>query len=127
MAIKARHVFQFGAFRLDVTDRLLYREGELLALPPKVFGTLLLLVTNSGHVLGKNEMMKQLWPDTFVDEGTLTQYISLLRKALGELGDLHRESPATRYRFTAPVEEIDVLPAELQIEEHIRSRDLVQI
>jgi DNA-binding winged helix-turn-helix (wHTH) protein/TolB-like protein/Flp pilus assembly protein TadD len=126
MAIKARHVFQFGAFRLDVTDRLLYREGELLALPPKVFDTLLLLVTNSGHVLGKNEMMKQLWPDTFVDEGTLTQYISLLRKALGDSATCIENHPRRGYRFTAPVEEIDVLPAELQIEEHIRSRTVVE-
>ena len=65
MAIRAKHGYRFGAFRLYATDRLLYRDGELVALAPKAFDTLLLLVSNSGHVLRKDEMMKQLWPDTF--------------------------------------------------------------
>ena len=126
MAIKARHVYQFGAFRLDATDRLLYREGELVALAPKAFDTLLLLVTNSGHVLGKDEMMKQLWPDTFVEEGTLAQYISLLRKALGDSAGWIENHPRRGYRFTAPVEQIEAAPGELRIEEHIRSRTVIE-
>ena len=126
MAIKARHVYQFGAFRLDATDRLLYREGELIALAPKTFDTLLLLVTNSGQVLGKDEMMKQLWPDTFVEEGTLAQYISLLRKALGDSAAWIENHPRRGYRFTAPVEQIEAAPAELLIEEHIRSRTVIE-
>ena len=77
MATEARHMYQFGAFRLDPANRLLYRDGDLIALPPKVFDTLLLLVTNTGQVLSKDEMMKHLWPDTFVEEGTLAQYIFL--------------------------------------------------
>jgi DNA-binding response OmpR family regulator len=88
MTSRAKHVYEFGAFRLDATDRLLFRSDQPLALPPKVFDVLLLLITNSGHILGKDEMMKRLWPDTFVEEGTLAQYISLLRKALGESGSL---------------------------------------
>ena len=84
MTSKAKHVYEFGAFRLDATDRVLFRDDRALSLPPKVFDTLLLLVTNNGRVLEKDEMMKQLWPDTFVEEGTLAQYISLLRKALGD-------------------------------------------
>ena len=55
MAIRAKHVYRFGAFRLDATDRLLYREGELVALAPKAFDTLLLLVANSGQVLEKTK------------------------------------------------------------------------
>jgi DNA-binding winged helix-turn-helix (wHTH) protein/TolB-like protein/Flp pilus assembly protein TadD len=126
MAIKAKHVYRFGAFRLDATDRLLYREGEFVALAPKVFDTLLLLVTNSGQVLGKDEMMKHLWPDTFVEEGTLAQYISLLRKALGDSATWIENHPRRGYRFTALVEEIEVPPAELQIEEHTRGRTAIE-
>jgi DNA-binding winged helix-turn-helix (wHTH) protein len=66
---RVKRVYQFGAFRLDANERLLYRDGEIVALPPKVFDTLLILVANSGHVLGKDEMMTQLWPDGRVDHG----------------------------------------------------------
>jgi DNA-binding winged helix-turn-helix (wHTH) protein/TolB-like protein len=126
MAIRAKRVYQFGAFRLDSTDRLLYRGRELVALAPKVFDTLLLLVTNTGQVLGKDEMMKQLWPDTFVEEGTLAQYISRLRKALGDSAAWIENHPRRGYRFTAPVEEIEAAPGELRIEEHTRSRTVIE-
>jgi DNA-binding winged helix-turn-helix (wHTH) protein/TolB-like protein len=126
MAIRAKHGYQFGSFHLDATDRLLYREGELVALTPKAFDTLLLLVSNSGHVLRKDEMMKQLWPDTFVEEGTLAQYISLLRKALGDSAPWIENHPRRGYRFTAPVEEIEASAAELRIEEHTRSRTVIE-
>src|SRR5687768_14614583 len=109
MGSRVRHCYRFGAYRVDVTDRLLYKNAEQIALPPKVFDTLLMLVANHGHVLTKDEMLKQLWPDTFVEEGTLTQYISLLRKALGEHGHWVENLPRRGYRFTAPVEE-DVDP-----------------
>ena len=66
---------------------------------------LLLLVTNHGHVLTKDEMLKQLWPDTFVEEGIIAQYISLLRKALGDEGKSIQNLPRRGYRFTAAVEE----------------------
>jgi TolB-like protein/tetratricopeptide (TPR) repeat protein/DNA-binding winged helix-turn-helix (wHTH) protein len=77
----------------------------LIALPPKVFDTLLMLVTNHGHVLPKEEILKELWPDTFVEDATVAQYISLLRKALGEDGKWVENLPRRGYRFTAPVEE----------------------
>ena len=96
--------YKFGPYRLDATDQLLYKDAEVVPLPPKVFHTLLLFVTSSGRVLAKEEMLKQLWPDTFVEEGTLTQYISLLRKALGEHGRWVENLPRRGYRFTAPVE-----------------------
>jgi DNA-binding winged helix-turn-helix (wHTH) protein/TolB-like protein/Tfp pilus assembly protein PilF len=126
MASKVTQGYQFGVFRLDARDRLLYRDGEMVALAPKAFDTLLLLVTNSGHVLRKDEMMKQLWPDTFVEEGTLAQYISLLRKALGDSAAWIENHPRRGYRFTAPVEEIEAPRAELRIEEHTRSRTMIE-
>jgi DNA-binding winged helix-turn-helix (wHTH) protein/TolB-like protein/Flp pilus assembly protein TadD len=126
MALKARQSYRFGLYRLDAGDRLLYRNDELVALPPKVLDTLLLLVTSDGRVLTKDEMMKQLWPDTFVEEGTLTQYISVLRKALREHGSWIENLPRRGYRFTAPVEEVSEQVAELRIEEHTRSRTIIE-
>lgn len=122
MALTARSSYRFGPYRLDGRDRLLYRNDELVALPPKVLDTLLLLASSGGHVLTKDEMIKQLWPDTFVEEGTLTQYISLLRKALGEGGNWIENLPRRGYRFTAPVEELADEITELRIEEHTRNR-----
>jgi TolB-like protein/DNA-binding winged helix-turn-helix (wHTH) protein/Tfp pilus assembly protein PilF len=112
MAARAKHGYRFGPYHIDATDRLLYKGSDLIALPPKVFDTLLLLVNNHGHVLPKEEMMKQLWPDTFVEEGTLTQYISLLRKALGQEGTWIENLPRRGYRFTAAVEEFRDEPRE---------------
>jgi DNA-binding winged helix-turn-helix (wHTH) protein/TolB-like protein/Flp pilus assembly protein TadD len=126
MALTARQLYRFGPYRLDARDRLLYKNDELVALPPKVADTLLLLVTSGGHVLSKDEMIKQLWPDTFVEEGTLTQYISVLRKALGESGSWIENLPRRGYRFTAPVEEFPDEVAELRIEEHTRSRTVIE-
>jgi DNA-binding winged helix-turn-helix (wHTH) protein/TolB-like protein/Tfp pilus assembly protein PilF len=126
MALAARQLYGFGLYRLDATDRLLYKEDQPVALPPKVMDTLLLLVTSKGRVLGKEDMIKQLWPDTFVEEGTLTQYISLLRRALGDGGAWIENLPRRGYRFTAPVEELLENVSELRIEEHTLSRTVVE-
>lgn len=80
----AKRVYEFGPFRLDADERLLLRDGTALPLTPKLFETLLLLVENSGHLLLKDEMMKKLWPDSFVEEVNLSQNISRLRKILEE-------------------------------------------
>ncbi|MBC7909663.1 MAG: winged helix-turn-helix domain-containing protein [Pyrinomonadaceae bacterium] len=109
MSRKSSHLYEFDQFRIDVAERLLLREGEVISMTPKVFDTLLLLVENSGHVMGKEELIEKLWPDTFVEEGNLTQNISRLRKLLGE-GE--KESryiqtlPRRGYRFVAQVREI---------------------
>jgi TolB-like protein/DNA-binding winged helix-turn-helix (wHTH) protein/Tfp pilus assembly protein PilF len=105
MAPDVNTCYRFGSYRLDPGDRLLYKDAELVPLPPKVFDTLLFFVTHPARVLGKEEMLKQLWPDTFVEDGTLTQYISLLRKALGDDGKWIENLPRRGYRFTAPVEQ----------------------
>ena len=77
-------IYEFGQFRLDARERLLVRDGIALPLTPKLFDTLLLLVENSGHLLLKDELMKSLWPDSFVEEVNLSQNVSRLRKILGE-------------------------------------------
>lgn len=100
--------YEFGRFRLNVAERVLLREGELVSLTPKVFDILLTLVESSGQVVSKEDLMKRVWPNTFVEEGNLTQNISLLRKALGESpgGVQFIETvPRRGYRFVAETSE----------------------
>ncbi len=101
-------IYRFGCFQLDAADRLLYRDGELVPLAPKILDTLLILVEHSGHVVTKEEFTRQLWPDTFVADGALTQSISLLRKALGDGGKVIENHPRRGYRFNAAVERTTV-------------------
>jgi DNA-binding winged helix-turn-helix (wHTH) protein/tetratricopeptide (TPR) repeat protein len=98
--------YDFGPFHLDVDQRVLFRDAEPVALPPKVFDTLLVLVRNKGRIIEKEELMKALWPDSFVEESNLPQNIFTLRKALGEKEDGERfieTIPRRGYRFVAPV------------------------
>jgi len=103
-----QHFYEFGRFRISTGDRVLFRDREIVPLTPKVFDILLALVENSGEVISKDGLMKKVWPDSFVEEGNLTQNISLLRKALGEGQNGHQyiETVARRgYRFVAPVQQ----------------------
>jgi len=112
---RALHYYEFGRFRLNATERLLQRGSDLVPLTPKVFDTLLVLVENNGHVVEKTELMQQLWPDSFVEESSLTQNISLLRRALSEPGDdcTYIETiPKRGYRFVAEVHERNELANE---------------
>jgi TolB-like protein/Tfp pilus assembly protein PilF len=84
MPEKTRAFYDFGPFRLDASQRLFERDGERIPLAPKVFDTLLALVESPGEVLEKGELLKKIWPDAFVEEGSLAQNVSILRKLLGE-------------------------------------------
>jgi DNA-binding winged helix-turn-helix (wHTH) protein len=67
------NAYEFGDFRLDAAKRLLLnRNGKPLSLTPKAFETLLYLVDRGGAVLDKDELMRAVWPDTFVEENNLT-------------------------------------------------------
>jgi DNA-binding winged helix-turn-helix (wHTH) protein/TolB-like protein/Tfp pilus assembly protein PilF len=108
MGEHSQHFYEFGRFRINTGDRVLLRDQEIVPLTPKVFDILLALVESSGQVISKDGLMKKVWPDSFVEEGNLTQNISLLRKALGEGQNGHQyiETVARRgYRFVAPVRE----------------------
>jgi len=74
------HLYRFGQFTLDVDQKVLLQNGVILAVTPKVFETLLVLVENAGRVVDKETMMSRVWPDTFVDEANLTFNITQLRK-----------------------------------------------
>lgn len=100
------HFYEFGRFRLDASERVLLRDRDPVPLTPKVFEILLALVERGGHIVEKEDLMKKVWPDTYVEEGNLTQNVSLLRKALGENRDRPQfiETVARRgYRFVAAV------------------------
>jgi DNA-binding winged helix-turn-helix (wHTH) protein len=99
-------LYEFGPFRLDPTERKLLRGNEIVALTPKAFDTLRLLVRNSGHLLEKDELIAMLWPDTFVEEGSLSNNIFLLRKALGEDTEYIETVPRRGYRFVGAVRQL---------------------
>jgi DNA-binding winged helix-turn-helix (wHTH) protein len=101
--------YEFGGLILDVARRRLLRHGEALPLAPKPFDTLLLLVENRGRVLEKDELMKNLWPESFVEEGNLSQNIFVLRRLLadGNSGKVFIQTiPGRGYKFVAAVKEI---------------------
>ncbi len=73
--------YSFGMFRVDAVERLLFKGDREMPLTPKAFDTLLVLLENSNHVLTKQDLMRKVWPDSFVEENNLAQNISTLRKA----------------------------------------------
>jgi DNA-binding winged helix-turn-helix (wHTH) protein/Tol biopolymer transport system component len=99
-------LYEFGPFRLEPTERKLLRGSETVELTPKAFDTLLILVRNSGHLLEKDELLTMLWPDTFVEEGSLSNNIFLLRKALGEDPAFIETVPRRGYRFVGAVRQL---------------------
>ncbi len=109
MSKQSTKFYGFGQFTIDVANRLLLRNGTPLSLQPKTFDTLLLLVEQRDLVLSKEELMRRLWPDSFVEDANLTQNIYILRKVLGqgEGGeDYIKTIPRRGYRFMARVEEV---------------------
>lgn len=104
MRTQTGEAYEFGPFQLDPSEHLLIRDGNVVQLSPKVFDTLLALVKNNGRILGKDELMQLIWPDTFVEESNLTQNISQIRRALGDDCKYIETIPRRGYRFVIPVE-----------------------
>jgi len=107
--------YEFGTladtFRLDVKKRRLTHNGKEITVTPKVLDVLLLLLQNSGNVLEKGRLMKALWPESFVEEGNLSQNIFVLRKILGDDRNSNRfiqTIPRRGYKFLAQVRRMDV-------------------
>lgn len=111
MSLQTKHIYEFGPFRLDAAEHLLLRDGEAVPLTLKAFDLLLALVERHGHLLEKDELLRKVWLDTFVEEANLTSNISQLRKALGdgENGQRYIETaPKRGYRFVAGVKAVAV-------------------
>jgi len=115
MSLQTKASFEFGPFRLDPAERLLLREGVPVQLPPKAFDALVVMVANRGRLLGKDELLRAVWPDSFVEESNLAQHVWILRKALrdGEDGFQYIETvPRHGYRFVAEVRQVADAPAD---------------
>jgi len=107
----AGHFYQFGEFRLDAAERILFRGDQHVPLPPKAIDILLLLVEQRGHLVEKEMLLQQVWPGTFVEENNLARNVSILRKLLtdGRDGKAFIETiPKRGYRFVAEVSETSV-------------------
>jgi DNA-binding winged helix-turn-helix (wHTH) protein/TolB-like protein/Flp pilus assembly protein TadD len=99
--------YEFGPFSLDVAEHRLLRDGEPVALTPRDFETLVVLVRKGGHLVSKDELLKEVWPDSFVEEANLSVHISALRRALGEdpsAPQYIETVPKRGYRFVASFE-----------------------
>lgn len=113
MPIAPAYYYEFDPYRIDPTERVLYRHQEAIHLSPKLVETLLFLLENAGRIIEKEEFQSHLWPDTFVEEINLARNISMLRKSLSEgaAGQQFIETiPKRGYRFLAEVKKAQ-LPA----------------
>src|SRR5262245_30450254 len=98
--------YDFDSFQFDVDQRVLTRDGKAVPLTPKATDILILLLKSAGQLVEKDELMKEVWPNTFVEESNVSQNIFTLRRALGEAesGKSYIETVARRgYRFVADV------------------------
>src|SRR5687767_13460950 len=103
-------LYRFGDYELDSAKRLLFRNGERVNLTPKAFDVLLVLVERHGQVVSKDDLLRLVWPDSVVEEISITRNISVLRKHLGEKPNEHTyivTVPGTGYRFVSAVERSD--------------------
>jgi len=103
MLLSKQELYRFEGFELDPCRRILSRNQEPVSLTPKAFEVLAYLVSNPGRVVTKEELLKAVWPDSFVEEGNLAQYISALRRALGDKSCLIATVPGHGYQFAAQV------------------------
>ena len=111
--------FEFGSFRVDARRRLIWRSGELMNVPPKAVDLLGVLVEEAGEVVPKDELLRRVWPDTFVEEANLSVNVSILRRALGDQpdGQPYIQTVARRgYRFLGKVQAlVPVAPRTLAV------------
>jgi TolB-like protein/DNA-binding winged helix-turn-helix (wHTH) protein len=107
MSSPINRLYEFGEFRLDAQQRLLRRGEELISLTPKAFEMLLVLVESDGRIVTKDQLMKAVWSDSFVEESNLTQTVFMLRKAMGETAEQRYilTIPGRGYRFAAQVKQ----------------------
>ena len=113
MEHRIESIFVFGNYKLDPEGQVLLCNNEIVPLTPKLFETLRLLVENGGRTLSKETFLTSLWPDTFVEESNLAQYIFHLRRMLGENSDGQtyiKTVPRRGYQFVAPVKVVLATP-----------------
>ena len=103
-------VYQFGEFELKVGARVLARQGEKLPLGAKAFEILTCLVDHAGEVVTKEQLLRTVWPESFVEESNLSQHVLTLRKALGDRSSYIVTVPGRGYQFTEAVQVVGIAP-----------------
>src|ERR1700739_4269975 len=125
----AKRLYEFGPFRVDPEKELLLRDEEAIPLAPKAFQVLLVLIRRKKEVVTKDELLKAVWPDTFVEETNLSRNIFLLRKALGESPQDHQyivTVPGGAYRFTEEVQFVPEQEPNIVAASHAKVQVLVE-
>jgi TolB-like protein/DNA-binding winged helix-turn-helix (wHTH) protein/cytochrome c-type biogenesis protein CcmH/NrfG len=108
--LKAKHIYEFGTYRLDTEEKILVRDGQAVPIPPKDLETLFVLVESAGHIVEKDELLEKVWPGVFVEEGNLARHVFNLRQVLGEGPDGRKyieTVPKRGYRFVGLLHEHD--------------------
>jgi Tol biopolymer transport system component/DNA-binding winged helix-turn-helix (wHTH) protein len=106
MSSQENHLYEFGPYVMDPRSRILLKDGATVRLTPKAFDTLLVLVEHAPQVVAKEQLLREVWPDIFIEEGSLSHNIHGLRKVLGDDSSEPRyieTIPKRGYRFVAPV------------------------
>lgn len=106
--MKTKHIYEFGAYQLDTEEKVLIRDGQPVALPPKDLETLVVLVEKAGHIVDKEELLQRVWPGVFIEENNLARRVFNLRQVLGEGPDGRKyieTVPKRGYRFVGSVQE----------------------
>jgi TolB-like protein/DNA-binding winged helix-turn-helix (wHTH) protein/Tfp pilus assembly protein PilF len=129
MARGSKRFYQFGPYRIDPDRSQLLRDDQPVPLTSKAFETLLILVEHSQREISKDELMRRVWPDTFVEEANLAKHISMVRKALGETAQHRRyivTLPGRGYRFAEQVLVVPHEGTESVLESHSRSTVVIE-
>jgi DNA-binding winged helix-turn-helix (wHTH) protein/tetratricopeptide (TPR) repeat protein len=126
MNSEPRDIWQFGNFRLDTDKKILWHQDKTVAMPLKELEVLCVLVTNRGQLVSKDELLDQVWEDSFVEESNLSRHIYLLRRTLREFGadNLIENVPRRGYRFTGEAREVEA--REIVLETRTRTRTLIE-
>jgi eukaryotic-like serine/threonine-protein kinase len=130
MLNKTRQLYEFGPFRVDPDHRQLLRQNQPVPLQPKSFDILLVLVENSEKVVSKDELLKAVWPDTFVEESNLAQCIFVLRKTLGDTVEDKRyivTVPGRGYRFAGAVRALAVEEGEKKTADKVEQEEQIMV
>jgi Tol biopolymer transport system component/DNA-binding winged helix-turn-helix (wHTH) protein len=116
-----KQTFSFGEFTFDAVDKILWRGGEVVSIPPKTRELLFVFVENAGQILSKEDLMNLVWKDVFVEEANLSHHIAVLRKALGETKEggarFIQTIPRKGYRFVAPLSQTPIDTVEVTVNE----------
>jgi eukaryotic-like serine/threonine-protein kinase len=122
-----RELYEFGPFRVDADMEVLFRDGQPVPLTPKAFQILLVLVRRGNDVATKDEIMKTVWPDTFVEETNLTRNIFSIRRALGERSENQYILTVSGKGYRLAERAVPVLPSELNVVSAVRSTVEIEI